>query len=366
MKVLAVANGFGFGPIAILNSILSSIPDRFDVDVYVPYCLTSVASQVTGLYASNSVTLISIDDFDSIECTKYDAAIISSDYVFAQKVEKVLDRIVIIDALFWFWEEPWEVDKTKTLIIAQNFYGVDERAKSREEVKVVQPILPPYVTQKTEANQKDSILVNLGGFSSPLHKREYAIIYAKMLKPMLETLSKNAKQLIVAGGECIIQAIQKFCTFENMTATTFSHESMIREIKMCKYYFTIPGLGSIYESLSLGLVPSFLPATNLTQFLQARELEEKLNYRWVSNWCGLNDQSALSSNNEEYFIDDLFLFYTNNIDANKKRLHKHSTEFIAAEGYLSPTDAENIIRFLDFSHEPNDSVIDEIIKHLGV
>lgn len=325
MKIIAFAQNFGFGPISMLNRAIVNLPADIEVD----YCVPEHLQPVLDPRAETRIRTIKTEsEIRNLDLEDYDAAFIACDYPLAEAIYEKINKIVVYDMLFWFWPDRYDVLEKDILVIAQNFIGVEERAKEYRSVKVVGPLLPDEFFRPFSTHERSGTLVNLGGFKSPEHAEKQALVYLSNLYPTLRNLLKTEKDLCIAGGSMILEQLSENYPDLAPYAQELKHSEICEKMSTARMYFTISGLGSIYESFFMGVPTYFLPPTNFTQTLQ---LESVVSH--VPNCCGLRlgeiSNKCLELTGEEGdYIRNLFDFYELESAKIQKGLEKDVYKFL--------------------------------------
>ena len=310
MKVLAATQDFGFGPTSMLNRAINLLPSSWHVDVCAPPHLVGVFDERTN-----------VDIFDSCHDARafavkggYDAAVLACDYDLASDLYEALGKVVVFDMLFWFWPTINTVVSEDILVVAQDFYGVRERAARNSSVQVVGPLLPP-VDPVPLAKREESFVVNLGGFTSPHNSAGDAASYARIIAPTIRMLLSRRHDLVIMGGATALEALGNVVPASRDRISLLHHDAARRKIAYASSYLTVPGLGSIYEPFLSGTPTFFLPPTNYTQALQLQALIDNLNYRWAMRFS-----SPRRGLDEETYISGLLGWYRDDCQSIASRL----------------------------------------------
>lgn len=319
MKIIALAQDFGFGPISMLNRAILSLSKNIEVHYFIEEHLVPVLDIRENMFT----TIIEKQNFyEDIDFKLYDAAIIACDYELANFLYPKIKKIVIYDMLFWFWPTINVVVNQDILVIAQNFIGVQERAKKYDSVKVVGPLLPANLYRPFKNRKRKGILINLGGFKSPFHHNQEAKIYIGMLQPYLSFIDKQGYDFSIVGGELILSSLKETYPKLEKNIEKLSHSDMMERIYTSKMFFTVSGLGSIYESFFTGTPVYFLPPTNYTQALQLKNIVDNVdNSISLLHSSFLND-SIFMQDREDNYIKLLFDYYQSNQTVINEQLFK--------------------------------------------
>jgi hypothetical protein len=217
--------------------------------------------------------------------------------------------VILLDALGWYWRPIPPIVERLSLYIAQDFVGVRERL-SRELSGTRMVIVPPMVTTRSPAQERDYYLLNVGGLSSPYLFDQTIIQFGKLCASATSRLSVLPWHRL--GNGLLVEGAGEF-GFE-----TVSPECALDLLSGCRVVVLTGGLGNIFDVASLRSIPAvFLPPFNDSQGQQLRLLQEQdLLDAWV-DWHDVGfdpidysaDQPsvmrAIAENTEALAFDDL-------------------------------------------------------------
>jgi len=358
MKMLAIAQDFGFGPISMLNRAVQNLPDDIEVDFWIPQHLQHVLDSKPGAIIN---TLPSESEIMKVNLDVYDAAIIACDYMMADAIIERVHKVVIYDMLFWFWPELHEVLNKNILVLAQNFIGVEERAKDYKSVKVVGPLLPDDFFRPVIRSNRSGVLVNFGGFQSPHHCQKEACIYLSNLYPILNYIIHSGYEICIAGGNLILDQLSEHYPSVASYTQKLKHSDIRKKMINARMYLTIPGLGSIYESFFTGVPTYFLPPTNFTQTLQLESIASHI------PTCRGFRLPNIQNVNEESYIRTLFKYYESEALKVQEILGKSIKEFISLKPELLHSIAEDGRNFvIKFGKSGEKMAREYVLEYLNV
>ena len=263
-RLLLNAEPFGFGPTAAIASFFPHLRDKFDTIGYVgkhhtldlqrdlPYDMIHDVSDMPKNARWAVLAPIFAD---------YDVFVTAMDYKMAEYAQEAGLKVVYYDALTWYWPEISRSVQDSDLYLGQNFFGVEERLKAvfgeRKNVHAV-PAIVPDVTPVL-AEDREHILINLGGLQNPYWPVEKIADYARsVIRSIKDVLPKDQK-VIIAGSE----AIAKLLHDEGIT--TFPREAMEGVLAKSKIAFMTSGLGNIYDAAAYDIPTIWLPPANDSQ-----------------------------------------------------------------------------------------------------
>jgi len=287
--------------------------------------------------------------------------VVACDYDLVDRIGNVIPSAVVLDMLFWFWSEMPTPNHDNCLIVAQNFFGVQERAAKSTNTVVVSPF---QVVEHANGTKQRSTLVNLGGFTSPHHDSGMAATYIELILPALKSLLESEGEVVIAGGDHILAAIEEMLP-GRCDLRALRHDEMKQEMMNCQRFVSVPGIGAIYESFSARAPTFFLPPTNLTQLLQSESLRTQLRYPYLSLPFSWRTGSKTSQLSESEFISSLFHHYRSHTTTHAASLDKAIKRF-AIDVLTSPGVfdgfAHRIERFMAIESGP--PTVDRVIAQI--
>lgn len=181
---------------------------------------------------------------------------------------------VFVDTLFWMWDKLYADFSSLEKYYIQNFYGVEEQLQKFKgnisSYEVVNPIVNTEVEKSP--NKEDIILVNLGGIENVYTgKTEFYHFFIEKLINVLKEhkLNDTYKVYICGGGKTINELSDQYYDEENnFYVGVLGQKEYLDKLSKCKYFLSMPGLTSFYESTFYRVNTYFLLPQNYSQYLQ--------------------------------------------------------------------------------------------------
>lgn len=268
MKVLMVAEHFGFGPVGSLMSCREQLAPlgfsfRFVGPALAWDIIDEAAFERCTFFEGDSLPI----DEDLAWC---DLVWSATEPRSVREAAKAGKRVVFYDPLFWFWPVVPPVYVPGMLYLCQNFPGVMERVRALPphvgaNVRVVAP--PSLVCPSPRAaGAGPRLMINLCGFRNPIrHLDGYTEIVMERLQDGLVG-ARRWERVTVVGSRAEISRIE--LRDERIVCRSLPHREMLRCISTSDLVITSPGLNSAMEAMSLGVPVAFLPPQNATQARQ--------------------------------------------------------------------------------------------------
>jgi hypothetical protein len=187
------AQPFGGGPGATLTAVMPYLRRR--LKSLGPVALHYVGSSLTMDFQKlteakwdgiHNVDLYTNPDIDKkklvslLQHLKPRLVVTAMDELVAAAAQTAGIPVVIIDLLLWFWPSISPHWREADLVIAAEFYGVQERISSENlnNVVTVPPLGPPA---RTSRDLSADVLLNFGGMINPLMPKEEYIAYSRLI-----------------------------------------------------------------------------------------------------------------------------------------------------------------------------------------
>jgi len=294
MKILIMAESFGYGPIITALNVATELKKLNDV--YLDFIGKGTALEQAKMsnYFDSFIVCDLNDDNDLIkyeESFKVYDAILSSDTLNGTifLIKKSYKNVYYIDNLMWMWDEiPEELCNVKKYIISETIpseYNFERIGKQIKNPMFVGPIR--NIKTKVSCNVDDrKMIINIGGTESfLLDPQTILTFYNKLINYIL--LNNKVKQLdkiIVCGGSNVINNIILEEENKNVIIKTLSNEDYLSEMESSKFCVMASGLGNFIETIGLNKNIMYLPAINYSQ-LQQIEYYESQNFGFnIINW----------------------------------------------------------------------------------
>jgi hypothetical protein len=198
----------------------------------------------------SSATVVSFADFERINAA----------------IPKGL-RTVVVDPLYWMWDNDPIDPSTVDLYLALAFPGVTERIEERRPDSDVVRIVPPIVDLQlpTAGNERAGTVLNLGGAVTPAGNN-YAYLRA-LVEVIAETLG-SVGDLLVTCSSVAAKAICRADPIARVTVEELSFDEMMAALAKCSRLLTLPGQSIMWEALRMQTPTLLLPGSNYSQHRQ--------------------------------------------------------------------------------------------------
>ena len=292
MKVLVMAEPFGYGPVATAINVAKELKDKVDMD-FVGSGIAIEQALMSGLF--NNCINCDLNDNKELEkylnkFKEYDA-ILSSDTLNGTifMVNNSIDNIYYLDNLVWMW------DKLPTEFINLKKYFISETIPCKENFKRIGKQIknPVFVgpirnidVSNDEKIDEEQLIINIGGAESfLLDKKLINQFYNKIINNILESNGiEKFKKILICGGSCVISKLNINRSDLNIIATTLPYDEYIKEMRKTKYFIMASGLGNFIETIGKNKNIMYLPAINYSQLLQI-EYYKQQNFGFdILNW----------------------------------------------------------------------------------
>jgi hypothetical protein len=305
MKILLVAEPFGFGPVGSLMSCRKQLSHENYTWRYAGAHFTG--SVITGEEFDD--VLLMQDNFDITDsrlCRFIDWAdiIISGTEFRLNKVLKDPDKkLIIYDPLFWFWPFPPKICFPNTFYICQNFINLDRKKIPGQYKNRFFIVNPPIYKKKTNKTLPwfSKLIIHLCGLVNPVCILDgyYEFVLDSIVDIKSDILWKD---IAITGNKLILQELAGSYS-SKLNLTCMNHSGMIRAVESCNLFVTSPGLNSSLEAMSLDIPAAFLPPQNNSQAAQldvfqnynlsplSMDWHSITNHRW--NWQNTKPAEAI-------------------------------------------------------------------------
>lgn len=178
-------------------------------------------------------------------------------------------RTVVVDPLYWMWDEDPVDPATVDLYLALAFPGVAERRAARGQasaaVRVVPQIVDLGVTMSAWPGPRETLMLNLGGAFAPLGNNHG---YLRALIETVVTALDGAGELLVTCSSVAAGAIGQAGPVAGATLTEQPFDEMMAALGRCSRLLTLPGQSIMWEALRLAVPMVVLPGGNYSQHRQ--------------------------------------------------------------------------------------------------
>lgn len=281
-KLYIEAPCFGFGPVSTSLAIAKKMEKEYEI-IFITYgealdylkeCTSYKYYEIDtrseqGFY--DLLKIITLDDYIIVNTNvELSCFLLEREY-----------KVLVIDTLYWMWNQvPEEYTKNQN-IIAQVYFGRGiGQLPPKEECK---PIIDYNVWKKSEVKNSDCALISFGGMSEPADSNFILASAQLILDKIVTNLPDNVKIVYVLGG---LFPKRKYefnnkCVEVLGTVNNVKHRELVEE---CKYLFYSPGLTSLYEMLSSERLVCLLPGLCVSQIYQIYDFHNYFEYPHCIMW----------------------------------------------------------------------------------
>ena len=270
--IICEAIPFGYGPAAILNSLLPELEKDYRIVI-------ASSGSTYEFFKKTKYETLYCDSYDVPGITEFlrgfhgDVKTVFSveneRYMYAAKALNI--RTVYVDLFEFIWDTtanymPY-VDK---YIVYQLFE--DEQTIQRLAKKGV-----TFITPKTPVCSKhvhaDNITIHIGGLNSKYIQDDLLNIYAEYVSSIIESIyiqQKKPIQVITSG--IFMDILKKKVTTNNDCSyfADIAYSTFVEMVSCSALYITTPGIHSVLLGISNNLPLRILHPANYTQYVQLK------------------------------------------------------------------------------------------------
>jgi len=310
---------FGFGPISTSLEYGKIIAERHDV-VYITHGAAAI------LASKANATILKIDttkennfqQLSQIMNKEQDIVITNTNLEFAEWLIANNYKCIIVDTLFWMWNDIPKKLQNYPNYIALKYYVEVNRGFP---VRFCRPILD-YVQLDSIAHNKQAhkVLITFNGMAEPLDNKVIVDFAYKLCDAVLHRLIKVIPQMkmediTIVGGLLSRENASKHGIHPKVRVlSSVEKNAYMYELAQSDYIFALPGLNSIYELSYLRKHFFLFPAFNVSQMFQLEDFrmtQYPYSYNWKNTKQLLNEFKNIS---EIEGIQNLLEYITFNID----------------------------------------------------
>lgn len=281
LRLLLNAEPFGFGPAAAIAGFLPHLRPHFKTIGYMGKKHTLDLQKSLPYDAIHDVTDTPKDERADAYApifSQYDILFTAMDHKIAEDAQKAGLKVFYYDALAWYWPEIPEFVQKSDLYIAQDFFGVEKRLKEVFARHAAAHTVPPIAPEPGQPQEKEHILINLGGLQNPYWPVEDVVDYARSVIKALRKAIPSSETIVVAGSQAIAARLK------DEGVVTYPRKEMERILARSKVAFMTPGLGNIYDAAAYNVPTVWLPPANDSQGQQLVLIEQHKMSDAALNW----------------------------------------------------------------------------------
>jgi hypothetical protein len=271
IRLLLNAEPFGFGPSAAIAAFFPFLRPHFEKIGYLGKKHTLDLQKDLAYDALHDMT--GTPKYRRREAyadvfSRYDVLLTAMDHKVAEAAQAAGLKVYYYDALTWYWPRIPSAAQKSDLYIAQDFWGVRERLARDFAHDAPIECVPPIVAIPERAQEKDCVLINVGGLQNPFWPVEEAAIYARCIIDAARAAIPSSEKVIIAASEGVAQRLN------DPAVKTYARAEIEPILARAKRAFMTPGLGNIYDAAAYDVPTVWLPPANDSQGLQLRLLRQ--------------------------------------------------------------------------------------------
>ncbi|MBU0799501.1 MAG: hypothetical protein KKA05_00715 [Alphaproteobacteria bacterium] len=296
LRLLLNAEPFGFGPTAAIAGFFPHLRPHFDTIGYMGKKHTLDLQKVLPYDAIHDVTHTAkedrAEDYAPI-FAQYDILFTAMDHKIAEEAQKAGLKVFYYDALAWYWPQIPESVQNSDLYIAQNFFGVEERLKTVFARHAAAHPVPPIAPDAGPVQDKEHILINMGGLQNPYWPIEDVIDYARSVIGALRKAIPESEKIVIAGSQAVADALK------DEGVITYPRKDMEDILARSKVAFMTPGLGNIYDAAAYNIPTVWLPPANDSQGQQLDLIAQHKMCDAVLGWADIVPGASINFSAEQ-------------------------------------------------------------------
>ncbi|WP_054742644.1 hypothetical protein [Cellulosilyticum ruminicola] len=260
---------------------------------------------------------------------------------------------VFVDTLFWMWDKLYADFSSLEKYYIQNFYGIEEQLQKFKNNISSYEVVNPIVNIEVEKspNKENIILVNLGGIENVYTgKTEFYHFFIEKLINVLKQhkINDTYKVYICGGGKTINELSEQYHDEgNNFYVGVLGQKEYLDKLSKCKYFLSMPGLTSFYESTFYRVNTYFLLPQNYSQYLQLcmyHEHDKNIKGMVWDDFEGCNEIKPFINEIDGIAIIKKYIKQFINDESNQRKFFDNVIEF------LSSQEEEYIESSLAFNH----------------
>ena len=352
--IICEAIPFGYGPAAILLTLLQELQDQYDI-------IVASSGSTYDFYRRTSYKTVYVDSYDV-------SAIREFLYSFPQEISAVVSvenerflyaahpigiRTIYVDLFEFIWDTSEKYMPFADRYVVYTLFENDT-IRMRLKDKGAYLISPKIAFLEQEA-QKDYFLLHIGGLNSKHISSDYLASYTKYICLFVNELKKRYnKKIKIITAYCLFEFLKKdLC---NSSMIELAYDIPYSDFKMmvseCSKYLTTPGIHSVLLGLMNKKDVHVLFPSNYTQCIQLRNFCSLFNY-------SLSNSFALSEDIENMKEKDGLIAVHAIIESfNTSNIEKHVEEVFGSRFQSIDLTAINPNKFDDFPSIVNAMVIE--------
>ncbi|MCD8496726.1 MAG: hypothetical protein LRZ85_00715 [Alphaproteobacteria bacterium] len=280
-RLLLNAEPFGFGPAAAIAGFFPHLRPHFDAIGYVGKRHTLDLQRSLTYDAIHDVSEMGKEERAEVLApifAQYDVFLSAMDHKMVELAKKAGLKVFYYDALTWYWPEIPASVRTADLYMGQNFFGVEERLHEIFREKSHAHAVSPIVSKVKPTQNKQHILINLGGLQNPFWPVEEITAFASKIIDAIKSAPPQEEKIIIASSCAISECLK------DRGVKTYSRAEMETLLAESKLAFMTPGLGNIYDAAAYNIPTIWLPPANDSQGQQLKLLQQNVMCDQALDW----------------------------------------------------------------------------------
>ena len=324
--IICEAIPFGYGPAAILLTLLQELHEKYDI-------IVASSGSTYDFFRRTSYKTVYVDSYDVLAIREFL-------YSFPQEISAVISvenerflyaahpigiKTIYVDLFEFIWDT-----SEKYMPFADRYviYTLFENETIRKRLKDKGAyLITPKVPFLDQEMKKDYFLLHIGGLNSKHISSDYLASYAKYIILFSNELEKRYnKKIIIITSYCLFEFLKNNLCKSSMIE--LAYDIPYRDFKMmvseCSKYLTTPGIHSVLLGLMNKKEIHILFPSNYTQCIQLRGFCTLFNYN-------LSNSFALSADIESMKEKDGLTVVHENIKTfDTSNIEKHVEEVIGS------------------------------------
>jgi hypothetical protein len=299
-KILLQAAPFCFGPASTLLSIARHFENGFEL-MMIDEGPTGDLLKLSGLDIK-SIQISTIHPSKELDelIRSVDIVVSNTDLEFAKYcIDHQVAKLVIIDTLFWMWDD---IDKRlfgADLYVIQDFMGTENqlnRLGSPRNYLSVGPLINWVVNQENQ-QKKDQVLISLGGCDCVLfdsHNDPFPSLISRLIRKSFgESQFKDYELVLTVGAKTKSSLQSRTEGFEIKTLSNTDNQLLMGKVHAI---LLSPGLTATFEAIHSGTPIFFLPPQNYSQVIQLDEYKKLGIAPYSFTWSDAYPEFSLPNN----------------------------------------------------------------------
>jgi hypothetical protein len=287
LTVYLMPVSFGYGPSALAVAVARAVRHRH------PYLrVAAVADGLawellagSGVFPNGHVIEAPAGELPIALTSNQDATWVGfADFDRLHRTVRLGLRSIMVDPLWWMWDEPPALLREGLRYLALRFPGIEQSAPQGVDgnFRVVPQVVETGIGGSAAAD-RSGVLLNLGGGVVP------GVDSLAFLQAVVDVVSASCADtdLLVASSAEVVARLSVPTWSGNVALRNLSRLKMIRELTERAMLLTVPGQSIIWEALAAGIPTIVVPGSNYSQHRQSVYYREELRNVPLFGWDDL-------------------------------------------------------------------------------